>query len=64
MGDVVAVVLDGLDALHLLGDSSVVREHLEKSFGADDDVVGLLVEKVKKTLFARQKALQESRHVG
>jgi hypothetical protein len=41
----------------------VMREHLEEGFGSGVDVVGLLVEKVEKTLFARQKPLQKSWHV-
>jgi hypothetical protein len=61
--DLVALVLDGLDGLHLFRDASVMREHLlVERFGSHNDVFGLLGEKIEETLFARQKALQESRH--
>jgi hypothetical protein len=60
--DLVALVLDGLDGLHLFRDASVMREHLLERFSSHDDVFGLLGEKIEETLFARQKALQESRH--
>ena len=64
MGDLVALMLDGLDGLHLFGDTCVVREHLLEGFGSDNDVFGLLGEKVEEALFTRKKALQKSRHLG
>src|ERR1700730_5342132 len=63
VGDFVALMLDGLDTLHLFGDAGGVRAHLKKSFGSEVDVVRMLGEKVKKTLCARQEALQKSRNV-
>ena len=62
MGDFVAFVLDGLNALDLFGDAGVVREHFHESFGADVDIFGLLGEKVEEALFARHEALQKSVH--
>jgi hypothetical protein len=64
VGDVVAVVLDGFDALHLLGHPGVVIEHLQERFGARMNVLGLPVEQVEETAFVRQQSLQKSRHVG
>ena len=55
--DFVAVVLDRLDFLNLFGNAGVVLQHTEQSLRADNDVVGLLVKKVEKSLFARKKAL-------
>lgn len=63
MSDFVAFVLDGLDDLYLLGNTSVVREHFEESFRPFMDILGLLGEKVEETLFARHEALQKSWHV-
>jgi hypothetical protein len=62
VGDFVAFMLDGLDALDLFGDTSVVREHFHQGFGADVDILGLLSEEVEKTLFARHQPLQKSVH--
>lgn len=62
VGNFVAFVLDGFDALHLLGHAGVVREHFDKGFGAVVDVFGLLGEKVEETLFTRQKPVQDSVH--
>ena len=55
--DFVAVVLDRLDLLNLFGNAGVMLQHPEQRFCADNNVVGLLVKKVKKSLFARKKAL-------
>ncbi len=63
MSDFVAFVLEGLDDLHLFGHAGVMREHLEQGVGPGVDVSRLLGKEVKETLFARQKALQKSRHV-
>jgi len=51
--DLVPLMLDGLDGLHLFRDASVMREHLLERFGSRDDVFGLLGEKVEEALFAR-----------
>ena len=56
VGDLVALMLDRLDDLDLLGDAGVMREHFEKGFGAGVDIVGLFDKEVKKTLFVRQEA--------
>jgi hypothetical protein len=58
----VTFVLDGLDALDLLGDSSVVQEHFEEGFGPLANIVGLLGEKVEKAVFTRKNPLQKSVH--
>ena len=63
MRDFVAFVLDGFDDLDLLGNTRVVGEHFEKGVGPGVDVGRLLGEEIKKSLFARQKALQKSGHV-
>ena len=55
--DFVAIVLDRLDFLNLFGNTGIVLQHPEQSLRSDDDVVGLLVKKIKKALFARKKAL-------
>jgi hypothetical protein len=60
--DFVAFVLDGLDALDLLGDTSVMREHFEEGFGPLVNILGLLGEKVEKALFTRKNPLQKSVH--
>src|SRR6266850_6263457 len=62
VGNLVALVLNGLNGLHLLGHARVVRKHLLKRFGSNDDIFSLFCEKAEETLFARQKALQKSRH--
>jgi hypothetical protein len=53
VGDFVALMLDRFYGLYLFGNAGVVREHLLKSFGSDDDVFGLFGEKVEEALFAR-----------
>jgi hypothetical protein len=63
VGDFVAVVLDSLDALHLLGHARILRKHFQQSHSSGVDVFSLLGEKVEKALFARQEALQKSGHV-
>src|SRR5580692_3281704 len=60
--DFVAFMLDGLDALDLLGDAGVMREHFEEGFGAFVNILGLFGEEVKKALFARHNPLQKSIH--
>ncbi len=55
--DLIAVVLDGFDFLNLFGNAGVMLQHPEQSLRADNDVVGLLVKKVEKALFAWKKAL-------
>jgi hypothetical protein len=62
--DFVAVVLHSFDRLHLFWHASVVRQHLLQRLRAHHNVFSLFHEKVKKSLFARQKPLQKSRHVG
>src|SRR5580765_3812161 len=64
VGDFVALMLDGLDGLDLLGHAGVMREHLLERFGSDDDIFGLLGKKVEETLFTRQQPLQKSSHFG
>ena len=64
MGDFVALVLDGFDALHLFRHAGVVVQHLEERFGAHVNVFGLRVKQVEETPFLRQEPLQKSRHVG
>jgi hypothetical protein len=62
VSDLVAFVLDSLDALDLFGYAGVVREHFHERFGAVMDVLGLLREKVEETLFTRKNPLQKSIH--
>ncbi len=63
VGDLVTFMLESLDDLNLLGDAGVMGEHLEQGVGPLADINGLFGEKVEEALFARQEALQESRHV-
>ena len=63
VGNLVALMLDRLDDLDLLGDTRVMREHFEKGFGARVDIFGLFDKEAKKALFVRQKPLQKSWHV-
>ena len=60
--DFVAFMLDGLDALDLLGDTRVMREHFEEGFGPLVNILGLLGEKVEKALFSWKNPLQKSVH--
>jgi hypothetical protein len=62
MGDLVAFVLDSLDALDLFGYARVVREHFHEGFGPVVDILGLLGKKVEKALFTRKNPLQKSVH--
>src|ERR1700722_11433717 len=55
--DFVAVVFDRLDFLHLFGNASVMLQHSEQSLCAPNNIVGLLVEQMEKSLFSRKKAL-------
>ena len=64
VGDFVALMLNRLDNLHLFGNPSVMREHLLQRFRAHHNIFGLFGKKVEETLFARQQALQKSRHLG
>jgi hypothetical protein len=64
VGDVVAVVLNGFDALHLLWDAGVMFQHLQQSFGAQLNVIGLLAEEDKEIFLARHQALQKSGHLS
>src|SRR5208337_695222 len=63
VGDFVALMLDGLDALDLLGDAGVMLQHLSEGLGAGDDVFCLLLKEDEKIPVARHEALQKSRHV-
>ena len=63
VGDLVTFMLKGFDNLHL-GDTCVVGEHFEQGVGPFVDVGGLLGKEIEETLFARQEALQKSRHVA
>jgi len=62
VGDFISLMLDGLDDLDLLGNPGVMRKHFEEGFGAGMDILGLLGEKVEKSLFMRHKPLQKSWH--
>src|SRR5258706_10227821 len=62
VGNLVALVLDGFDDLHLLRHTGVVRQHFMQGVGPDMDIPCLFGEKVEETNFARQKPLQNSWH--
>src|SRR5258707_1163481 len=62
VGNLVALVLDGFDNLHLLRHTGVVRQHFMQGVGPYMDIRCLFGEKVEETNFARQKPLQKSWH--
>src|SRR5208337_220566 len=61
--ELVALVLDGLDTLDLLGDTGVMLQHLGEGLSAGDDVFCLLLKEDEKIPIARHEALQKSWHV-
>ena len=61
--ELVALVLDGLDDLNLLGDTGVMLQHLGEGLSAGDDVFCLLLKENEKIAIARHEALQKSWHV-
>ncbi len=63
VGNLVAIVLDSFDDLHLFRHPGVVRKHSIQGFSPHMDIGCLFCKEVKETLFARQEPLQKSWHL-
>src|SRR5208337_3815422 len=63
VGELVALMLNGLDDLDLLGDAGVMLQHLGEGLSAGDDVFSLLLKENEKIAIARHEPLQKSWHV-
>jgi hypothetical protein len=60
VGDFVAVVLDGLDDLHLFGHAGVMLKQFGEGVRTGNDIFRLLLKKNEKIPIMRHKPLQES----